>query len=386
MFIRRVSFPVVLLLFMGGLGALLYLSPDMDEARGAMRDFLGMETPRNTESSPRAVPPTADRSASSSSVRSRSSTDLDSALGRAEDEAAGGLGTGSAHLSVFSEPSGATVLIDNDSIGVTPLNRHELRSGVYIITVQTDNHFPADTVAILRNDEAPVYSVDLSPRSGQAGGERPALADLPAESATENTGSQASGSSAASEANEGATQQQQTSPPEPETSTPSTGTLRFTSEPEGARVELDGELVGTTPLTLDAVAAGAHEVTFTRDGYDTSRAQVTLDPEEEREVEAALNQLTGQLRVLVQPWGSIYIDGQLYERNADVWFETSLPIGEHEIAGVHPALGRQTRTVTLDAGEQVSVTIDLRNPPPDDAQEDASDEETSADSNRQDDF
>lgn len=377
-FIRRLSFPLVLVLFLGGLGALLVLSPDSEAIPEAVRDWMGQE-----------APPTQPAARTSPSV------DLDSlAAAEAEREAANGddrLGSGYAYLSVFSEPSSATVLIDSDSIGVTPINRHALRSGVYIITVRKDNFFSADTVAILRNEQAPIYSVSLTPRSGAGGEALPALAEQrrlsgpPSQEAPPDTPPEAAASDddAASapntSTNAGASSAADTTPdtasppasPEPDT-TPSTsietasttGTLRFTSEPADARVVLDGEVVGTTPLTLDAVEAGTYEVVITRQGYDTLRTDVTLAAEEERVVEAALNERMGRVRVLVQPWGSIYINGELHERNADVRYETALPAGEHEVAAVHPALGRQTRTVTVRAGEQVSLTIDLRESPP----------------------
>jgi hypothetical protein len=123
---------------------------------------------------------------------------------------------------------------------------------------------------------------------------------------------------------------------------------------------LDGTAVGTTPLTLESLEAGAYEVAFSRSGYDTSQMSVTVSPGEERRVEAALSPQMGQLRVLARPWGSIYVNGELRERNADVWYQMSIPAGEHEVSVVHPALGQQTRTVTVEAGEQLSIVIDLR--------------------------
>jgi len=112
------------------------------------------------------------------------------------------------------------------------------------------------------------------------------------------------------------------------------------------------------------VNAGAHEVAFVRSGYETTRTSVTVPAGQERQLTATLTPQMGQLRVLARPWGTIYVDGELRERNADVWYEMPVPAGEHEISVVHPALGRQTRTVTVVAGEQLSVVIDLRNPPP----------------------
>lgn len=363
-FIRRAGFPLMLLLFVVALGVLLYLSPQFGTNQSAPSRFLGTESASRTPSAPPS--PSPGFLDSIAAAQTPSATDgADDGTDRLEAEA-GALGTGFAQLSVFSEPSGATVLIDSDSIGITPINRHAVRSGVYIITVQRESYFAADTVAILRNDQSPIYSVTLTPRTGQAAREIPPqeppalagqedVAEPPPESVVSNEteSDDPVPSPPASDAFE---------PPERTEPVVTTGELQFTSTPAGALVQLDGEVVGTTPLTLTRVEAGLHDVVFTHEGHDTSRTQVILVPTEERSVQATLNPLSGRLRILVRPWGSIYIDGQLHERNADVWYETSLPLGEHQVEAVHPALGRRTRTVTVEAGEPLAVTLDLRTP------------------------
>jgi hypothetical protein len=49
--------------------------------------------------------------------------------------------------------------------------------------------------------------------------------------------------------------------------TPATGSLQVSSRPAGARVLLDGQLVGVTPLVLAKVATGTHVVTLELEGY-----------------------------------------------------------------------------------------------------------------------
>lgn len=376
--VRRMAFPVILLLFMAGLGVLLFLSSEGSLDMQSLRELAGMEA-APTASVERAPSPAAGTTAMGGSATNPSGM-RDGRTGPAE--AGGGrLGTGYANLSVFSEPAGASVLIDGDSVGTTPLNRYSIQSGVYIITVRRDSFFAADTVAVLRNNQAPTYSVTLNPRPPLPD-DAPALADRAGASSSPNAaGSEATAADrsastpasveeasppASSESDRASTQEStpstQVPPPEP---APTTGTLRFASTPEGARVQLDGEPVGTTPFALDDVEAGTHTVVFTRQGHDTLRTQVTLAPTEERTVQGALTPRPGRLRVLARPWGSIYIDGVLRERNADVWYETTVEAGTHEIEVIHPALGRQSRSVTVDAGEQLSIVIDLRSPSPD---------------------
>lgn len=346
MMVRRAAFPVILLLFVGGLAALLVLSPEMETGGQTVRQLLGLES---------SVPPSVSAPRTQAAPSDTGGATSSGMPGPVTGTTAAGsepLGSGFADLSVFSEPTGATVLIDGDSIGTTPLNRYPIRSGVYIITVERDSFFSADTVAVLRNNQAPTYAVTLNPRP-----------ELPADEPASSTGAPDIASEPDRAPSPPPPSSETTAPP-PAEPAPTTGTLRLTSTPSGAQVEVDGTPVGTTPLTLESIEAGAREVVFRREGYIAARRAVTVVAGQEQAVQAALTPQMGRLRVLAQPWGSIYIDGDLHERNADVWYETEIAAGEHEVSVVHPALGQHTRTVTVPPGEQVALTIDLRTPPP----------------------
>ena len=45
------------------------------------------------------------------------------------------------------------------------------------------------------------------------------------------------------------------------------GALAVDSRPTGAKVFMDGKLVGTTPLALPSVPAGSHAIRLEHDGY-----------------------------------------------------------------------------------------------------------------------
>jgi hypothetical protein len=344
---------------------MLYLTSSSGTDINALRELVGLDPTPSTATSTSRTPETTQGTTSAGGAIGNPSAGN---RGANDPSTGGQFGTGYADLSVFSEPTGALVLVDGDSVGTTPLNRYPIQSGVYIITVERDSFFSADTVAVLRNNQAPTYSVTLNPRPSLSD-DAPALADQNSSlssglsSTTGSTPNNTPTAGASSTAPSSAAQDAAPPAPTPEPA-PTTGTLRFVSTPAGARVQLDGAPVGETPLTLNDMDAGAYDVTFTRPGYDTLRTQVALSPAEERTVQGALNPQPGRLRVLARPWGSIYIDGDLHERNADVWYETTMPPGTYDVEAIHPALGRQSRTVTVAAGEQVSIVIDLRSPAP----------------------
>jgi hypothetical protein len=64
--------------------------------------------------------------------------------------------------------------------------------------------------------------------------------------------------------------------------------LTVDSRPTGARVFLDGRLVGTTPLAIAAVPAGEHALRLERDGYRRWSSSVRVVAEEQNRVTASL--------------------------------------------------------------------------------------------------
>jgi serine/threonine-protein kinase len=66
------------------------------------------------------------------------------------------------------------------------------------------------------------------------------------------------------------------------------GGLNVDSRPTGARVFLDGKMVGTTPLTIAAVPAGEHAIRLERDGYRRWTSSVRVVAAEQNRVTASL--------------------------------------------------------------------------------------------------
>ena len=68
------------------------------------------------------------------------------------------------------------------------------------------------------------------------------------------------------------------------------GVLTIESRPEGARVFLDGKLMGATPLAIPNVAAGEHAIRLERDGYQHWSSSVRIVASEQIRVTASLEE------------------------------------------------------------------------------------------------
>ncbi len=78
--------------------------------------------------------------------------------------------------------------------------------------------------------------------------------------------------------------------PPPSTTKPTAvvGSLSISSRPAGATVILDGRAVGTTPLTLPAVAAGSHAVRLVLEGYRSWSVSAQVVAGQSKRVNASL--------------------------------------------------------------------------------------------------
>ena len=62
----------------------------------------------------------------------------------------------------------------------------------------------------------------------------------------------------------------------PKPAKPTTGTLSITSTPSDAVIKIDGEYMGTTPLTLKNRKAGTYSITFSAEGYESMTQSVSV--------------------------------------------------------------------------------------------------------------
>jgi len=142
-------------------------------------------------------------------------------------------------LVIESEPDGALVTVDGRLEGSTPVTVTDLPFGEHSVQVARPGYTPhAETLTLSEATPARTLSVRL---------------DAGAQAAPVTTGS-----------------------------------IVFDSRPPGARVLLDGRLVGTTPLRMPAVAVGEHAVRLELSGYRTVSAQVTVEPGREARLAVTL--------------------------------------------------------------------------------------------------
>jgi serine/threonine protein kinase len=148
-------------------------------------------------------------------------------------------------LLVRSTPSGARVTVDGKDAGVTPATIRDLASGAHRVHVAHDGYTAVERrVAITRAHPAQSITVPL--------------------------------------------ERERAKPSTPASLGQFAGTLSIESRPAGAKVYLDGKLIGTTPLARPSVQAGEHAVRLEYDGYHRWTSSVRIVAGEQNRVTASL--------------------------------------------------------------------------------------------------
>jgi hypothetical protein len=140
------------------------------------------------------------------------------------------------------------------------------------------------------------------------------------------------------------------------------GQLHVRTEPPGARVSIDGTLIGTTPMTIGELLPGDHIVTFENELGSISQKVVI-----EAGVPASLMVpmgmpagavASGWLTVTAPVALDLHENGRLVGNSG--MDKIMLPAGRHEIDLVNEGVGfRETRTVQVSPGRTSAITIAL---------------------------
>jgi len=199
-----------------------------------------------------------------------------------------------ATLDVRSQPSGASIWVDGEYFGLSPLTK-SLSPGSHEVRLTLEGY-----------DE---YSRNVSLNEGQS-------LDI---SATLNEIAGA------------------------------TGSLVVNSQPSGARIYRNNQQTRfTTPYTFNELPTGRENISLRLSGYSNFDTTVAINEGNTTVMNPALRSAMGDLNVTVMPFGSIMIDGELVSENS-IRHSAELPAGQHTITAIHQTFGEWEKTVTIRA-------------------------------------
>ncbi|MDP8238185.1 MAG: SUMF1/EgtB/PvdO family nonheme iron enzyme [Candidatus Hatepunaea meridiana] len=206
-----------------------------------------------------------------------------------------------ASLKVTSDPPGATVYLDGDQLGTTPLDRNDLSIGEGILTVEKDGYVTNSQTVRLKVGDNPPVNVYLVLQ---------------------------------------------------------TGSVSITTIPSGTEIFLDGESLGIyngTPLVRDKLSLGSHTVRASIDGYDDAEQIIAVTFNKISTVPLSLQGKPGALFVTTTPSGaSIYLDGKDTGKKTSAKI-SDLSMGEHELRLTLSGYGDIDTLVTISLGKTITL-------------------------------
>lgn len=274
-------------------------------------------------------------------------------------------------VSIDTVPPGASVKIDGEPAGQTPLVDLPLEAGAHTLLVEAERYLPltSELGVTGRNipqqlelELAPAWAevtIDSQPQGaailvdGEAAGTTPAVVEI------------IGGERQLILQLAGYADWQQALAVEPgqplqlETVQlqPAAGVLELASVPSGANVTLDGEFHGQTPLSLELSPDRAHRLAVFKPGYRRYTGTVQLPAAGRDSQTIKLTAQLGEVRFNISPPGAeLKIDGRSRGKGSQT---LSLPAFEHSVEVSLAGYNTVRRRVTPRPGLQQLVEVKL---------------------------
>jgi tetratricopeptide (TPR) repeat protein len=290
--------------------------------------------------------------------------------------------TEKALFSIFTIPDTATVFLNKDPIGITPINDHPLEAGSISLRIEKRHYFTIDSMVVVEPGQDTSFAFSLKPAAWVTMQVNPPDAEVILDGASIELSKLADltlslGIHTISISRAGyKTLQTQFSVTQGDTIlvyslqaeekqidskiAPATvGELQIASKPAGAEIFLNGHPKRNTPRTIRELAVGEYTIVLRKTGYEDYSATVTVTGRKVENVDASLIALKGRLRIQVKPFGSIYVDGELWKANTSAPYDTGLTIGPHRIKLESPGLGFLEKMVKVQTDKFQEVSIDF---------------------------
>jgi hypothetical protein len=206
-------------------------------------------------------------------------------------------------LDIKSDPTGARVLVDGKSAGVSPIVIPDVKPGSHVVTIEGPNGSIRQVVQVAAGATASVL--------------------VPLNAATANL--------------------------------PTGGWLTIEATEE-IQVYEGGRLLGTSRSERIMLPAGNHELELRNDavGFTANR---TVQVQAGKIAKVAVQLPDGSLSLNATPWAEVFVDGQRIGETPVG--NVAVRAGTHEIVFRHPQHGEVRQSVVVKAGEAGRVTVNM---------------------------
>ena len=141
-----------------------------------------------------------------------------------------------------------------------------------------------------------------------------------------------------------------------------TGTIKLTSTPSGAKIYLDNKYKGETPQTLSTLNPGIYQLRLTKPGYRDYQQDVTVSFDKTTEVLAKLTVIPpsyGKIKVTSSPSSAkVFLDAGQYTGKTPITLDNISP-GKHKVTMVLVDYEKYAQDIEVIAGKTIDLSATL---------------------------
>jgi hypothetical protein len=271
---------------------------------------------------------------------------------------------------VETNPPGASVFIDDDWIGVSPVNGDEVAVGTKVLRVELAGYRTVFDTLSVEVDEREELSFDLVELTGdlQVLSDPPGAAvsfdgertDLVTPVLLRDVSVNASHrldlilTGYRTGVHDGIRVYEDSTVTITHSFAKMDGAVSIVSQPAEASVYLDGDFVGSTPCILETVPYGRHGLQISKAGYSVYAEDIDVS-ERNQQIEVSLDLLPpGKIIFNIEPYATLSINGNLIREDV-TYHEIELAPGRYTILLQHSQLGDYSEEVELESDASVTI-------------------------------
>jgi eukaryotic-like serine/threonine-protein kinase len=303
------------------------------------------------------------------------------------------------NLSINSNPGDVNVYLNNESLGQTPLDKYEVKSGNYSVKLEKDNFNTMDTSVTVEEGINLTLNLNLSPvekivkKENEAPLKKSSVAKTTEKSSFASLllNSIPSGATVyINNKNKGVTplrlnelnsgnyeikvtqsgyrdyvKNMQLESEENQKITANllqnAGSLTINTVPDNVTLSIDGEItqIKNGIARMSDVAIGKRKIKISKTGYSEFNKEIEIKQNQEATINATLSQLMGKLIVKIRPWGKVYINNQLQENATDTKYENELAVDSYNLKVEHPTLGFWQKDINIINGNHTEIKVNF---------------------------
>jgi hypothetical protein len=139
---------------------------------------------------------------------------------------------------------------------------------------------------------------------------------------------------------------------------PAYGSLKISSEPQGASLRLDGIIIAQkTSATLENISSGQHTISLSMDMYSDTSKVINIDDESTTEEFIELQPEYGTIGIKSNPDGLIYIDGLRVDSGR---YSGRISPGNHQVEVKRNKFYPEKQDIFVQRGQETKVDFQLR--------------------------